>query len=341
MVASFIRVVRLLIALASRHRTLVLENLALQQQLGVYRRTRPKPAIRWSDRLFWIGLRWAWSDWKSVLVVVRPATVIAWHRRGFAWYWTRQSRSRGGRPQVGADVQRLVREMAVANPLWGAPRIHGELSKLGFDVSERTVSRLMPRRRKPPSQSWRTFLTNHLGSTVAVDFLAVPTLTCRILFVFVVLAHDRRRILHVNVTRHPTSAWTCQQLRESFPDDATARFLLHDGDATFDAPFRRTAEAFGLTSLRTAPRSPWQNPYVERVIGSIRRECLDHVIVFNERHLRRVLRSYVAYYQRSRTHLARGRDTPDGRAIDPPGSGRIVARPEVGGLHHRYERQAA
>ena len=170
---------------------------------------------------------------------------------------------------------------------------------------------------------------------------AVPTLTCRILFVFVVLAHDRRRILHVNVTRHPTSARTCQQLRESFPDDATARFLLHDGDATFGAAFGRTAQGFGLTSVRTAPRAPWQNPYVERVIGSIRRECLDHVIVFNERHLRRVLRAYVTYYQRSRTHLALGKDTPEARAIDPAGSGQIVARPEVGGLHHRYERQAA
>ena len=160
--------------------------------------------------------------------------------RGFAWYWTRRSRPQGGRPPIGADIRRLVREMAGANPLWGAPRIHGELLKLGFDVSERTVSRLMPRRRKPPSQSWRTFLKNHLGSTVAVDFFAVPTLTGRILFVFVALAHDRRRILHVNVTGHPTSAWTRQQLRESFPDDATARFILHDGDATFDAAFSRT-----------------------------------------------------------------------------------------------------
>jgi putative transposase len=229
-------------------------------------------------------------------VVVRPATVVAWHRRGFAWYWTRRSRPQGGRPPIAADIRRLVREMAGANPLWGAPRIHGELLKLGFGVSERTVSRLMPRRRKPPSQSWRTFLKNHLGSTVAVDFFAVPTLTCRILFVFVALAHDRRRILHVNVTGHPTSAWAGQQLRESFPDDATARFLLHDGDATFDAASSRPAEALGLTSVRTAPRSPWQNPCVERVIGSIRRECLDHVIVFNERHLRRVLRSYVTYY---------------------------------------------
>src|SRR5215203_2314381 len=199
----------------------------------------------------------------------------------------------------------------------------------------------MPRPRQPPSQSWRTFLKHHLASTVAVDFFAVPTLTCRILFVCVVLAHDRRRIVHVNVTRHPTSAWTRQQLRECFADDASARFLVHDGDATFDAAFSRTAEAFGLTSVRTAPRSPWQNPYVERVIGSIRRECLDHVIVFNERHLQRVLRAYVTYYHRSRTHLALGKDTSEARAIDPASSGRIVARPEVGGLHHRYERQAA
>jgi transposase InsO family protein len=199
----------------------------------------------------------------------------------------------------------------------------------------------MPRQRTPPSQSWRTFLKNHLDSTVAVDFFAVPTLTCRILFVFVVFAHDRRRILHLNVTAHPTSAWTRQQLREAFSDDATARFLLHDGDATFDAAFGRAVVAFGLTSVHTAPSSPWQNPYVERVIGSIRRECLDHVIVFSERHLRRVLRAYVAYYQRSRTHLALGKDAPEARAVEPAGAGRIVARPEVGGLHHRCERQAA
>jgi transposase InsO family protein len=340
MVASFIHAVRLLIVLATGHRTLVLENLALRQQLAVYRRTRPKPAIRWSDRLFWTGLRWAWPDWKSALVVVRPATVVAWHRRGFAWYWARRSR-RNGRPPVGVDVRRLVREMAAMNPLWGAPRIHGELLKLGFAVSERTVSRLMPRRRKPPSQTWRTFLENHLGSTVAVDFFAVPTVTCRILFVFIVLAHDRRRIVHVDVTPHPTSAWTRQQLREAFPNQANARFLLHDGDTTFDAAFGRSVEAFGLTSVRTAPRSPWQNPYVERVIGSIRRECLDHVIALNQRHLRRVLRAYIAYYQRSRTHLALGKDAPEARAVEPTGAGRIVVRPAVGGLHHRYARQAA
>ena len=339
MVVHVIQIGRLLIILASRHRSLAFENLALRQQVAVYHRTRPKPTVRWSDRLFWVGLRLAWPDWKSALVIVRPATVIAWHRRGFAWRWTRRSRPRCGRPQVGADVRRLTREMARANPVWGAPRIHGELLKLGFEVSERTISRLMPRQRTPPSQTWRTFLENHLGSTVAIDFFSVPTLTWQILFVFVVLAHDRRRILHVNVTQHPTSAWTRQQLREALPHDANARFLLHDRDTTFDAAFGRAVEAFGLTAVRTAPRSPWQNPYVERVIGSIRRECLDHVIVFNERHLCRVLRTYVAYYQRSRTHLALGKDAPVERAVQP--TGRIVVRPEVGGLHHRYERQAA
>ena len=250
-----------------------------------------------------------------------------------------RSRRRGGRPQVLAEVRRLTRQMALANPLWGAPRIHGELLKLGFEVSERTISRLMPRRRTRPSQTWRTFLENHVGSTVSIDFFAVPTLTCRILFAFVVLAHDRRRILHINVTPHATSAWTRQQLREAFPNDTNARFLLHDRDTTFDAAFGRAVKAFGLTAVRTAPRSPWQNLYVERVIGSIRRECLNHIIVFNERHLRRVLRAYVAYYQRSRTHLALGKDASAERPVQP--TGRIVARPEVGGLHHHYERQAA
>ena len=184
----------------------------------------------------------------------------------------------------------------------------------------------MPRRRRPPSQTWRAFLQNHVGSIVAVDFFVVPTITCRLLFVLVVLAHDRRRILHINVTRHPTSRWIRQQLREAFPWEVTARFLLHDHEATFDAAFGRTVAAFGLTAVRTAPRSPWQNPYVERMIGSMRRECLDHVIVFNERHLRRLLRAYVAYYHRSRTHLALGKDTPDTRLVETVGAGGIVGQ---------------
>lgn len=196
----------------------------------------------------------------------------------------------------------------------------------------------MPRRRTPPAQAWRTFLENHLGSTVAIDFFSVPTLTCRILFVLVVLAHDRRRILHVKVTEYPTSAWTDSNSARPFPTTRT-RGCSSTTATPFDAAFGRAVEAFGLTAVRTAPRSPWQNPYVERVIGSIRRECLGHFIVFNERHVRRVLRTYVAYYQRSRTHLALGKDAPVARDVQP--TGRTVVRPEVGGLHHRYERQAA
>ena len=340
MFARVVRAVQLLTVLGGGHRSLALENLALRQQLAMYRRARPKPAAQWADRMFWVGLRRLWLDSKSALVVVRPATVIDWHRRGLAWFWTRRSRSLGGRPRIDAELRRLVREMADANPLWGAPRIHGELLKLGFTVSERRVSRLMPRRRRPPSQTWRTFLQNHVGAIVAIDFFTVPTITCRLLFVFVVLAHDRRRILHINATANPTSEWTRQQLREAFPWEATARFLLHR-DAIFDVAFRRSVEACGLASVRTAPRSPWQNPYVERVIGSIRRECLDHVVVLSERHLRRLLHAYLTYYQRSRTHLALGKDAPDPRPVQPADRGRVVAMPEVGGLHHRYERRAA
>lgn len=341
MLAHLLRVLRLLTVLAGGDRALALENLALRQQLAMYRRTRPRPATQSSDRLFWVGLRRAWTDWRSALVIVRPATVVAWHRRGFAWYWTWRSRPIGGRPRVSHELRRLIREMAGANPLWGAPRIHGELAKLGLTGAERTVSRHMPRRRRPPAQTWRTFLQNHTRALVVLDFFTVPTLTGRVLFVLVVLAHARRRILHVNVTAHPTSAWTRQQLREAFPWDVTPRFLLHDRDAIFDEAFRRSVAALGLTDVRTAPRSPWQNPYVERLIGSLRRECLDHVIVLNERHLQRVLRTYVDYYHHSRTHLALKKDAPEPRPIAAIDAGRVVALPAVGGLHHRYERRAA
>src|SRR3954471_4002585 len=221
------------------------EILVLRQQINVLRRRTPKrPHLNNTDRFLFVWLyRW-FPSVLEVVAIVRPETIIRWHRAGFRAYWRWRSRNRVGRPKVSAELRTLVGEMSRANALWGAPRIHGELLKLGFDVAQRTISRLMPRRQKPPSQSWRAFLKNHLDSTVAVDFFAVPTLTCRILFVFVVLAHDRRRILHVNVTRHPKSAWTRQQLREPFSEHATPRCLLHDGDATFDAAFRRTIDAF-------------------------------------------------------------------------------------------------
>ena len=231
--------------------------------------------------------------------------------------------------------------MGAANPLWGAPRIHGELSKLGIDVSERTVSRLLRRRGRPPSQPWRTFLTNHVTSLVSMDFFTVPTLTGRVLFVLVLLAHHRRRIVHLAITEHPTAAWTAQQVIEAFPNDTAPRWLLRDRDAIYGEAFRRRVDGMGITEVITSPSSPWQNPYAERLIGSLRRECLNHVIVVGERHLRRLLTAYVTYYHGSRTHLALEKDAPMPRPVQTPTDGHVVAFSEVGGLHHRYERRAA
>ena len=231
--------------------------------------------------------------------------------------------------------------MGEANPLWGAPRIHGELGKLGIEVSERTVSRLLRRRRRPPSQTWRTFLTNHAASLVSLDFFTVPTLTGRVLFVLVVLAHHRRRIVHFRITEHPTAAWTAQQIIEAFPDDTAPRWLLRDRDAAFGDAFQRRVAGMGIREVMSSPSSPWQNPYVERLIGSIRRECLDHVIVLGERHLRRILAGYVGYYHESRTHLSLEKDAPVPRRVQALTEGAVIALPAVGGLHHRYERRAA
>jgi len=231
--------------------------------------------------------------------------------------------------------------MSLSNPGWGAPRIHGELLKLGIDIGETSVGKYMVRCRKPPSQTWCTFLENHLQQVVAVDFFVVPTLTFRILFVLVVLAHDRRRILHFNIAAHPTAEWTAQQIREAFPWGKVPRFLLRDRDATYGQVFRDCVTAMDIDEVRITTQSPWQNPYVERLIGSTRREYLDHVIVFNERSLRRILRSYVAYHQCWRAHLALGTDAPIRRKVQPPTLGQVIKVPEVGGLHHHYERQAA
>jgi transposase InsO family protein len=231
--------------------------------------------------------------------------------------------------------------MAAANPLWGAPRIHGELLKLGITVAERTVSRLMPTRRSPPSQTWRTFLTNHLRDLVSIDFFTIPTARLRVLFVLIVLAHLRRRVVYFNVTEHPTAAWTAQQIVNAFPDDSAPSYLLRDRDHVDGEHFRCRVQGMRIAEVLTAPPRPWQNPFAERLIGSVRRECLDHVLVLSERHLRRVLTQYFAYYHRARTHLSLDKDAPDGRPIEPPRVGAIIPIPEVGGLHHRYVRRAA
>jgi transposase InsO family protein len=231
--------------------------------------------------------------------------------------------------------------MSRENPLWGAPRIHGELLKLGIDVGESSVSKYMGRPRRPPSQTWRTFLNNHLTTTVSVDFFTVRTIRFQVLYVFLVLAHDRRRIVHVGVTDHPTAAWTAQQLREAFPWETAPRYLLRDRDGIFGGDFVDQVAALGMSEVLSTPGSPWQRAYIERVIGTIRRECLDHVVVFTERHLRHHLSRFVAYYHQTRTHLGLRKDAPEPRPVQGPEVGRVVAFPQVGGLHHRYERRAA
>ena len=256
----------------SQHRDLALENLALRQQLAIFKRRHPRPSLRPTDRIFWVWLSKIWTGWREALIIVKPETVIAWHRQAFRFYWRWLSRRKSiGRPTVSAEVRTLIKQMTQANPLWGAPRIHGELLKLGIDISERSVSRLMPKVRNPPSQTWRTFLDNHFRELVSIDFLTVPTATFRVLYVLVVLAHDRRRVVHFNVTEHPTAAWTAQQMIEAFPEETAPRFLLRDRDQIYGEEFRRRVAGMRIEEVMTAPHSPWQSPYVERLFGLIRR----------------------------------------------------------------------
>ncbi len=231
--------------------------------------------------------------------------------------------------------------MCQANPFWGAPRIHGELLKLGIEISETTVAKYMIKRCGPPSQAWRTFLENHVKGTIALDFLTVPTATFKVLFVLIVLSHDRRRMLHFNATEHPTAVWTARQLLETCGLDESPQYLIRDRDAIYGEAFRRQARSLGIQEVPTSPQSPWQNPYAERVIGSIRRECLDHVIVLGSVHLRRILSSYAAYYNGKRTHLFIAKDAPEGRVVQSPGEGVVREFKHVGGLHHEYVRIAA
>jgi len=243
---------------------------------------------------------------------------------------------------VKREIRDLIRQMSWANPLWGAPRIHGELLKLDIEISQATVAKYMVRRGgTPPSQNWRTFLRNHAQGIAAIDMFVVASASFRLLYVMIILTHDRRKIMRTAVTEHPTADWLSRQVTEVFPWDTAPHYLLRDRDAAYGSEFRSRVEAMGITEVITAPRSPWQNAYVERVIGSIRRECLDHIVIFNESHLRRVLSSYVDYYQRTRTHLSLDKDCPASRPIQRRSVGRVVAIQKVGGLHHCYERLAA
>lgn len=271
---------------------------------------------------------------------MRPETVIRWHREGFRRHWTAKCRKRG-RPPIDPQIRVLIRRMCEANPLWGAPRIHGELLKLGINISESVVSKYMIRNRKPPSQGWRTFLENHAKDIIAADFFTVPTATFRVLFVLVVLSHDRREILHTNVTDSPTADWTARQVIEAIGLDDVPKFLIRDRDRKFSAGFSRQVASAGLMEVLTAPASPWQNAFAERVIGTIRRECLDHSIILSEQHLRRTVKRYADYYNGLRTHLSLEKDAPRGRLVQFPGRGAIRSRRCCGGMHHEYFRQAA
>lgn len=332
-----------LVCLFRSHHSLLLENLALRQQLAVLKRRHPRPKLDLFDKLFWLLVRRCWSGWKEALLVVTPETVVRWHRAGFRWYWRMISKVRKpiGRRQTSKEVRDLIFQMIAENPNWGAPRIHGELLMLGFDVSERTVSRWMKRASRDPDpfKRWLTFLRNHREAIAAMDFFTVPTVTFSVLYCLFVISHDRRRILHCNVTRHPTSLWIVQQLREAFPFDSAPRFLIFDRDAKYGLEVPAAVHSLKMSPVRTSFESPWQNGIAERWVGSCRRDLLDHVIALNERHLKRLLGEYVSYHHEDRTHWGLGKETPGGRTRSLS-SGHIWSQPRLGGLHHRYDRAA-
>ena len=313
------------------------EILTLHQQLNVLRRKSPKRlAFSNVDRLIFAGLYQITPRVLNALTIVEPETVIRWHRAGFRLFWRWKSRCRSGRPKLATEIRQLIRDMSLANPLWGAPRIHGELLKLGIDVGQTSVAKYMARRRRPPSQGWKTFLRNHADGIASIDLFVVPTISFRLLYGLLILQHGRRQMLWLGVTAHPTAEWIARQLTEACGWERTPQYLIRDRDGVYGEIFTRRLRAMGIRDRPTAPRSPWQNGHCERLIGSIRRECLDHVVVFGERHLRHVLLSYMEYYNGARTHLALNKDAPVSRAIQAVG--RILPTPFLGGLHHQYVR---
>ena len=336
---------RALRAVCRRKAELVMENLALRQQVTALKKERPRPPLDDVDRAFWVALRASWPGWAGRLVIVNADTVARWHRERFRRYWANISKRRyPGRPRVDAEIRELIRKMAKDG--WGAPRIHAELMKLGFAVSEMTVSRYMPRRPVEPDQvkRWMAFLRNHRHDIAAMDLFTVPTASLRLLFGFFVIEHGRRHIVHFNATFNPIAAWVMQQLRNAFPYGSAPRYLIFDRDSIFSPAVVEFVRALGIDPVRTSFRSPWQNGTTERWIGNCRREILKHVVVFGERHLVRRVRLYISYYHEDRCHLSLDKDTPNERAVTrrPSPGAKVVAHPRVGGLHHRYEwREAA
>lgn len=342
MVRIFLRCVLIVFAtitslFRSRHEQTIVE-LALRQQLAVYSHKHPRPHLARIDRTFWVALARFWPRWKYSLIIVKPETVVSWHRKGFRLYWRSISKRGPGRPPISLELRDLIRRLARENP-WRARRIQAELEKLGFNVSLATVSRYLPKRTPGDDQHqrWMTFLRNHRDLIAAMGFVVVPTVRFKLLYGWFAVEHGRRELLHFNVTEHFTAAWVGQQLREAFPGDSRTRFLIHDNDSIFADQVVVAIEKLGIQSRPTALRSPWQNGLAERWAGTIRRELLDHVVVIDEDHLRRLLREYVDYYNHDQVHT-RLRDAPKHRDVEnrPSSAAKVIGLPRVGGLHHRY-----
>jgi transposase InsO family protein len=313
------------------------ENLFLRQQLNIaLRQAPPRLRLRGSDRALLVWMTRLWPSLLGAAQVVQPETILRWHRAGFKAFWRWKSRKRAGRPKIDRGLRDLIQRMSKENPQWGASRIHGELLMLGFEVAQSTVSKYMVRGGTPPSQNWKTFLRNHAQAIAAIDLCVVPTLTFDRLFAFLVLGHGRRQLLWFEVTRHPTAEWLARQITEAFPWASAPAYLVRDNDGAYGHVFTSRVRAMGIRDRPISPGSPWQNGYAERLIGTVRRECLDRMLIFGEAHLRQILSLYTFYYNESRTHLSLRKDTPRGRAVQRYGT--IVATPVLSGLHHRYAR---
>jgi transposase InsO family protein len=313
------------------------ETLLLRHQLTLaLRRAPPRPRLFSSDRALLVWITRLWPSLLGTVQMVQPETILRWHRAGFKVFWRWKSRNRAGRPKIDRGLRDLIRRMSKENPLWGASRIHGELLMLGFEVAQSTVSKYMARPSKPPSQSWKTFLRNHAEAIAAIDMCVVQTLTFERLFAFLVLGHGRRHLWWFEVTRHPTAEWLARQITEAFPWNSAPAHLVRDNDRAYGHVFTSRVKAMGIRDRPISPGSPWQNGIVERLIGTLRRECLDQVVIFSEMHLRRILSAYTAYYNQARTHLALRKDAPLHRAVDR--SGTILAIPILAGLHNQYVR---
>lgn len=331
----------LLRAFLTSRTALAVENVALRQQVAVLKLSVPRPRVRLRDRLLWVVLRRIWSAWRGSLLIVRPATVVRWHRRGWRLLWRWRSRGQSGRPTITAELRAMIRRLSSENRFWGAPRIQAELDRLGHEVAKSTVERYMVTRPGPPSGSWRAFLRNHAGEILACDFFLIPTASFKTLIGFVVMELGRRRIVACDVTAHPTAMWAATVVRRAvLAVGGRARYLIRDRDTIYGEEFRAAMRSLGLRQVVTAYHSPLQNAHVERVIGTIRRECLDHMIVFGEEHAREILGEYVAYYNEERTHQALGAESPVVREAARAGRGPLTSVPYLGGLHHGYRRAA-